>query len=104
MDFGLTEEQRLLQETAQRFVADVCPAERAKEWDEASYAPPELFKGFADLGWFELPFPIEEGGGGGGAMELALISEQLGHASLDVAQCFVLTLMGGLVVQQWGTD
>ena len=43
MDFGLTEEQELLRETAQRFVADVCPPERAKAWDESHHAPPELF-------------------------------------------------------------
>jgi len=104
MDFGRSDEQQLLQETANRFVADVCPPERAKQWDDEHRYPAELFTGFADMGWFELPFPEEQGGGGGGAAELAIIAEALGHASLDVAQCFILTLMGGLLIQQWGTD
>src|SRR5438105_9041678 len=104
MDFGLTEEQELLRETAQRFVADVCPPERAKAWDESHHAPPELFTGFAKMGWFEIPFPIEDGGGGGGAAELLIVSEELGRASLDIAQCFVLTLMAGLLVHEWGSD
>ena len=104
MDFGRSDEQRLLQETADRFVADVCPPERAKQWDDEHHYPAELFTGFADMGWFELPFPQEQGGGGGGAAELALIAEALGRASLDVAQCFILTLMGGLLIQRWGTD
>ncbi|HEX2384335.1 MAG TPA: acyl-CoA dehydrogenase family protein [Acidimicrobiales bacterium] len=104
MDFGLSDEQRLLQETANRFVADVCPSERAKQWDEEHHYPAELFTGFAEMGWFELPFPEDQGGGGGGAADLAVIAEALGHASLDVAQCFILTLMGGFVIQQWGTD
>jgi alkylation response protein AidB-like acyl-CoA dehydrogenase len=56
------------------------------------------------MGWFELPFSADQGGGGGGAVELALIAEALGCASLDVAQCFILTLMGGLLIQQWGTE
>src|SRR2546425_5952503 len=104
MDFGLTEEQELLRETAQRFVADVCPPEQAKAWDESNHAPPELFAGFATMGWFELPFPIEAGGGGGGAAELLIVSEELGRASLDIAQCFVLTLMAGLLGPEWGSD
>jgi alkylation response protein AidB-like acyl-CoA dehydrogenase len=104
MDFGLSDEQELLRTTAERFVTDVCPPETAKAWDDAHHYPPELFQGFADLGWFELPFPTEDGGGGGGATELAIVSEALGRASLDVAQCFILTLMGGLVVHRWGSD
>jgi alkylation response protein AidB-like acyl-CoA dehydrogenase len=104
MDFGLTPEQTMLRETAERFVATVCPPERAKEWDETCQYPAELFRGFADLGWFEMPFPVEDGGSGGGATELAIIAEALGRASLDVAQCFILTLMGGLVVHRWGTN
>jgi len=101
--FGLTDEQTMLRETAERFVAEVCPPETAKAWDETHHYPEQLFRGFAELGWFELPFPPEHGGGGGGAVELAILAEALGHASLDVAQCFILTLMGGLVLDRWGT-
>ncbi len=39
MHFGLTEEQELLQETADAFVATHCPPEKAKEWDEAERVP-----------------------------------------------------------------
>jgi len=104
MDFGLTDAQALLRDTAERFVADVCPPERAKEWDEAHHYPEELFRAFAELGWFELAFPASDGGGGGGAMELAILAEALGRASLDVAQCYILTLMGGMFLQRWGTE
>src|ERR1700730_11038990 len=104
MDFGLTDEQALLRETAVRFAADVCPPAKAKEWDETHHLPGELFKGFERMGWFELPFALEHNGGGGGAAELAIIAEALGGASLDVAQCYILTLMGALLIQRWGTD
>ena len=104
MDFGLSETEALLRETAVRFVAEVCPPERAKEWDDTHHYPEELFRAFAELGWLELAFPVSDGGGGGGAAELAIIAEALGGASLDVAQCFILTLMGGLFVQRWGTE
>ena len=104
MDFGLSDEQQLLQDTARRFVADVCPPAKAKAWDDAALYPDELFEGFARLGWTGLAFSEEFGGGGGGARELAIITEELGHSSLDVAQCFCLTLQAGLVLQEFAPD
>jgi alkylation response protein AidB-like acyl-CoA dehydrogenase len=104
VDFGLTDEQEMLQATARQFVMDVCPAERAKEWDEESAVPPVLFKGLADLGWFALPFAEEDGGDGGGPVELILIAEELGRASFDVAMCYIGVLIPGLTVFEWGTD
>ncbi len=103
MDFGLTEEQEMLRATARQFVADVCPAERAKEWDEESAVPPELFKGMADLGWFSLPFAEADGGDGGGPVELILIAEELGRASFDVAMCYIGVLIPGITVFSWGS-
>ena len=104
MDFGLTDEQEMLRATARQFVADVCPAERAKEWDEQSAVPPELFKGLAELGWFSLPFAEADGGDGGGPVELILIAEELGRASFDVAMCYIGVLIPGITVFDWGSD
>ncbi len=104
MDFGLTNEQELLRATARAFVDDVCPAKKAKEWDEESAVPPELFKGMAELGWFSLPFAEDEGGDGGGPMELILIAEELGRASFDVAMCYIGVLIPGITVFSWGSE
>jgi alkylation response protein AidB-like acyl-CoA dehydrogenase len=104
VDFALTDEQEMLRATAREFVADVCPAERAKEWDEQSTVPPELFKGMAELGWFALPFAEEDGGDGGGPLELILIAEELGRASFDVAMCYIGVLIPGLTVFRWGGE
>lgn len=104
MDFGLTPEQEMLRDTARRFVADVCPAEKAKEWDEQSVVPPELFRGMADLGWFALPFDEDEGGDGGGPLELIVIAEELGRASFDVAMCYIGVLIPGITVFRWGSE
>jgi alkylation response protein AidB-like acyl-CoA dehydrogenase len=103
VDFGFTEEQEMLRATARQFVADVCPAERAKEWDEESAVPPDLFKGMAELGWFSLPFAEQDGGDGGGPVELILIAEELGRASFDVAMCYIGVLIPGITVFNWGS-
>jgi alkylation response protein AidB-like acyl-CoA dehydrogenase len=104
VDFGLTDEQEMLRATARAFVADVCPAEKAKEWDEESAVPAELFKGMAEMGWFSLPFAEADGGGGGGPLELILVAEELGRASFDVAMCFIGVLIPGITVFDWGSE
>ncbi len=93
MDFGLSDEQRLLQKTAREFVARTCPPIVAKEWDEAGTYPTELFRGMADQGWFSLPFPEAVGGADGSIVELCLLAEELGRASLDVAMCYAGTFI-----------
>ena len=104
MHFGLTEEQELLKETAEEFVAKHCPPAQAKVWDETEAFPDELWERMAQLGWFSLPYPEEWGGGGGGAIELCLIAEALGRASLDVAMAYVGTFIPGLVIFRFGSD
>jgi alkylation response protein AidB-like acyl-CoA dehydrogenase len=104
MDFDLSPEHLALQSSARQFVDQECPPQQAKEWDDTHAYPAELFKAMADLGWFGLAFPKEAGGDGGGAMELILIAEQLGRASLDVAMCYIGSLIPGLTVYKWGTD
>lgn len=104
MDFGLSAEHRALQDVARQFVERHCPAVQAKEWDEASAYPAELFKAMAEMGWIGLPFPQEAGGDDGSPMELAIIAEQLGAASLDIAMCYIGSLIPALTVYKWGTD
>jgi alkylation response protein AidB-like acyl-CoA dehydrogenase len=104
VDFALSDEQQALQQVARQFVERECPPARAKEWDEQGAYPEELFKSMAHLGWFGLPFPAEWGGDEGGIMEMVLLAEQLGTASLDVAMCYIGTLIPALTVFRWGTD
>lgn len=103
MQFALSEEQSLLQETARAFVAKHCPPALAKEWDETDHFPTDLWNRMAELGWFALPFPAEWGGGGGTPLEICLIAEALANASLDVAMAYVGTFIPGLVIHRHGT-
>jgi alkylation response protein AidB-like acyl-CoA dehydrogenase len=104
MDFGLTEDQSLLQDTVRDLVARTCPPEVAKQWDDESTPPTELQRLLGELDLFGLPFPVEFGGSGAGATELVIVAEQLGHASLDVAMCYSGRLIPTLGIFEWGSD
>src|SRR4051794_28664435 len=104
MGFDLSHEHAALQATARQFVDGECPPRQAMEWDEENAYPAELFKAMADIGWFGLAFPEEAGGDGGGAMELALIAQQLRPGSLHVAKCFIRTPIPRLTGYRWGND
>ncbi|WP_404302769.1 acyl-CoA dehydrogenase family protein [Alicycliphilus denitrificans] len=80
MDLNLTEEQRLIVDSAAEFLAAHSASERVRDvsaqsggWDEA------LWQGLAELGWCGIHSPEAQGGLGLGLVELALLQEQLGR-------------------------
>ena len=83
MHFGLTEEQELLQETVQSFVAGECPPTRLRELFDAKQGhDPKLWEGLAEMGIAGLVIPEEHGGAGMELLDLALVSEVLGAGCL----------------------
>ncbi|MBS0507964.1 MAG: acyl-CoA/acyl-ACP dehydrogenase [Proteobacteria bacterium] len=80
MDLNLTEEQRLIVDSAAEFLAAHSGSERVRKvstqpggWD----AP--LWQGLAELGWCGIHTAEAQGGLGLGVVELALLQEQLGR-------------------------
>ena len=81
MNFDLSEEQRLLVDTAATFVKRDSPVSRARRLRaDARGWTPAVWQSFAELGWLALPFPEEVGGLGGRFIDIALLVEQLGRA------------------------
>ncbi|MFQ5348491.1 MAG: acyl-CoA dehydrogenase family protein [Rhodothalassiaceae bacterium] len=80
MDFALSEEQRLLRDSAERFVRENYPFEkrRAMAASEEGFSR-EHWRQMAELGWLMLPFPEDDGGLGGGAAEVMLLMEAFGR-------------------------
>ena len=81
MQFAFTEEQTLLQESAEKLVENDYPfqvrtanAQSELGFDDAMWGK------FAELGWLGLGVPEEMGGYGGGAVETSIIMEALGRA------------------------
>jgi alkylation response protein AidB-like acyl-CoA dehydrogenase len=82
MDFGLSEEQELLQSTVRQFLANECPPARLRElFESAEDRSGALWRGLAELGIAGLAVPEVHGGAGLALLDLALVAEVLGEAA-----------------------
>ncbi|MCG8592385.1 MAG: acyl-CoA/acyl-ACP dehydrogenase [Proteobacteria bacterium] len=83
MDFALSEEQELLQETVRNFVERECPPTRVREvFDGETGHDPDLWKGLLEIGVGGLMAPESLGGASLGLLELALVAEELGRGAV----------------------
>ena len=83
MDFGLTEEQQQLKDSARNFLSRECPTTRVREIiaDEAGM-PHDLYQQIANLGWNGLTVTEKFGGAGLGMLDMSLLLEESGYAAL----------------------
>jgi alkylation response protein AidB-like acyl-CoA dehydrogenase len=94
MKFDYTEEQRLLAESVRRFVAQDYTFETRKAIvaSGAGFSA-RVWSTFAELGLLGIPFAPDDGGFGGGAVDLMPVMEAFGEAL--VVEPFLPTLMAG---------
>ena len=80
MDLTLSDEQRLLRESADRFVSETYNADHRRRIasDPLGFSA-AIWKQFADLGWLALPIAEAYGGLGGGAIEIGIVMEAFGR-------------------------
>jgi alkylation response protein AidB-like acyl-CoA dehydrogenase len=79
MDFGLSEEQTLLQDAIRRYVETECPTTRVRTiMESATGHDPALWRGLAELGLTGLLVPAEHGGSELELLDAALAAEVLG--------------------------
>ena len=85
MNFTLSEEQKLLQETARRFARQELP-ELARELDAKDHPVDERWMArYAEMGFFGINVPEQYGGQGMGHLEAVLVLEELAKISSAVA-------------------
>jgi alkylation response protein AidB-like acyl-CoA dehydrogenase len=85
MDFDLSDEQRLLQETVGQFLENECPMARLRElFDDESGYDPILWKGLAEMGLAGIHLPGEYGGSELEILDLAVVAETIGSAAAPV--------------------
>lgn len=91
MQFAFNDEQQMLRDSAERFGAEEWnAAERLKRLAEVGEGAAQRWGKMAELGWLMLPIAEEEGGLGGGPVEVMAIMEAVGrHLMTDayVSHC-----------------
>lgn len=98
MDFDYTDEQRMLAESAARYVREQCTLERKRELAQGEDGVSrERWAEFADMGWLALPVPEDRGGLGGGPVEVALLMEALGRGLVNEPVVDSVVLCGALL-------
>ncbi len=105
MQFALSEEEALIQETARRFAADrLAPHAEALDRGEGRAALLSNLRDLAQAGFCTLNAPARYGGGEAGAVAFALSVEELGYACASTAVTVSVTNMVAEVVAAIGTD
>ncbi len=90
MDFGLSDEQRLLQDTVRRLLEEAYPTTRAREISDTETGhDPKLHAALAELGVFGTLIPETHGGNGLAFLDAMLVAEELGRTAAPGA--FVAT-------------
>jgi pimeloyl-CoA dehydrogenase small subunit len=98
MDFELSEEQRLLQESVGRLLTDRYGFEqRTAYMKEPGGFSRALWKQYADLGILALPFAEEDGGIGGGPVDIMIVMEAMGRALVLEPYLATVVLAGGVL-------
>jgi butyryl-CoA dehydrogenase len=104
MDFDLTEEQRLVRDTARDFAArEIAP--KAAEIDKSGRWPAEIVKKMGELGFLGMAVPEEYGGAGMDNLSYALVMEEISAAC---ASCGVIMSVNNSLfcdpIYKFGTD
>ncbi len=104
MDFGFSEEQELLRKSAADFLSKECPMTYVRQMmeDERGYAD-AVWSKMAELGWTGLIYPEEFGGAGFSMVDLIVVLEEMGKASLP-GPFFSTVCLGGRTILEAGSD
>ena len=79
MEFGLSEEQTLLQDSVNRFLDDRVPLDRVRKFVTDGDDGDDIWQGLIELGVPGLIIPESAGGVGLGCLDAAIVAEALGY-------------------------
>ncbi len=103
MDFSLSDEQVLLQDSVQRFIQnDYSFALRQKLIASDAGFSQEIWQQFAELGWLALPFAEEWGGIGGSPIDTMILLEAFGRG-LVVEPYLSTVVLAGKCLEMGGS-
>ncbi|MDO9524098.1 MAG: acyl-CoA dehydrogenase family protein [Gemmobacter sp.] len=106
MNFDITEEQKMMQQTA-RQIGERFGLDYWRQKDAAKEYPSEIWQAICDAGIAGMMVPPEHGGLGLGLVDLALCIEELcrAGAGATLSQMFMLNpVFGGVAIALYGTE
>ncbi len=101
MDFDLTDDQKEIKRVAKELLAARSSFAKVREAAEAAEYDGALWQELRELGWPGIAVAEEYGGQGLGAVELAVLLEELGYAC--AATPYLSTAVAAAVIQSAGT-
>ena len=105
MDFGLSEEMKMLRDMVREFAAEKI-APLADEWDENHHFPlKEAIKPMAELGFFGTVIPEEYGGNNMGWLAAMICTEEIARASSSLRVQINMQCLGcAYTIFKYGSD
>lgn len=104
MDFGFSEEQRLLRESVRTLMDRHAPPDMVARHDRERLYPYELHKAWAEAGLIALPFSEKHGGLGGSVIDMAIVAEEIAYTSADFFMAYAGNVFCGLNIERKGTE
>ena len=95
MDFGFTDEQRMLREMVVDFVERECPKPVARELEASGEYPAQLAAAIARAGLNGIGVPEEFGGQGGDIIDQCIVCEELSRSLGGLAWLWGITVWSG---------
>ncbi|MBA2256345.1 MAG: acyl-CoA dehydrogenase family protein [Thermoleophilaceae bacterium] len=102
MNFDFTPEQHEIKRTARELLASRSPFERVRASAESGSYDEGLWRELRELGWPGIAIGEQHGGQGLGAVELAILLEELGYAVTPSP--FLPSAMAALAIEHAGSD
>jgi alkylation response protein AidB-like acyl-CoA dehydrogenase len=103
MDFSLTQEQQMLQDSARRVLEAECKFETRLPLVAAGSFDSRRWQSYADMGWFGVGLPEEAGGFGGGVVDMTILMEECGRM-LVVEPIWAIAVLAAQTLVALGDD
>jgi alkylation response protein AidB-like acyl-CoA dehydrogenase len=103
MDFGFSEEQEMMRQSARQFLESECAMTYVRKMmeDDTGYAE-EQWKKMAELGWMGLIFPETHGGSGLNMVDLVVVLEEMGRVVMP-GPFYATVILGGPAIELGGS-
>ena len=103
MDFGFSEEQKLLRDSVRKLMDRHASPDYVARHDREQAYPYELYDAWVEAGLLGLPFPERVGGLGGSVVDMAIVAEEIAYTSSDFFMAYGGGVFCGLNILRKGT-